>query len=277
MEKWAGYGDGEYKLRWWEGMNPELLALIFVRILPADEMVRTVPFVCKGWQEAVAGPYCWADIDVEAWCRRVNRSDVIDSVVRRLVRRSRGSVRRLSAYLVGNSGFAFAAVSASFLNVLQIPMSDVTDQIVEKYAEFLPHLTVLDISYCLKITSTGIEILGRHCKSLVQLRRNMPPPEPCLDNDAVAKVDEDEAMAVANSMPKLEILELAYGRFSDRGLDAILTKCTALHVLDIRGCWNAKVEGNVEQKCDLLQSFRYPWEDEYEDQDYSTSEDGNNG
>ncbi|EHA8587266.1 F-box protein FBW2-like [Cocos nucifera] len=266
----GGRGGGcekgeEVGRRWSEGMSPEVLALIFGRI-PADEMSRTVPFVCRGWREAVLGPYCWAEIDLEQWCRRVNRSDVIDSAFRRLIRRSRGNLRRLSAYRLGNSAFSYVAFSARFLNILQIPMSEVTDQMVEKHAQSLLALTVLDISYCLKITSKGIESLGKHCKSLIQLRRNMPPPEPewSQDGTANAEVDESEALSVANTMPRLEYLELAYGRFSDCGLDAILTSCCYLHVLDIRGCWKVDINEGIELKCHLIQSFKGPWYDEYE-------------
>ncbi|OAY66010.1 F-box protein FBW2 [Ananas comosus] len=255
----CGVGGG-----WGEGMSPEILALIFVR-MAADEMVRTVPFVCRAWREAVVGPYCWGEIDVEAWCRRVNRSDLIDAAVRRLVRRSRGFLRRLSAYRLGNSGFSFvAAFTAGFLRVLQIPLSEVTDQTVEKHVKSLSGLTVLDISNCMNITPKGIAMIGRHCKSLVQLKRNMPPWEP-----SQSKIDEDEALAVADTMPKLEHLELAYGRFSDHGLEAILTKCTALCNLDILGCLNVTLKYDIEAKCLSLPFFRDPWEDD--DLEYSSS------
>ena len=42
--------------------------------------------------------------------------------------------------------------SGRYLKVLEIPMSGVNDKIVEKFAESLANLTVLDISYCFKIT-----------------------------------------------------------------------------------------------------------------------------
>ncbi|KAM7472566.1 hypothetical protein LguiA_010749 [Lonicera macranthoides] len=91
----------------WETISPEILALVFVRV-PADELVRSVALVCKAWLAAVAGPYCWTDIDVEQWCRRcTSSSDVIDSAVRKLVRRSKCTFQRLSAYRLGNSGFSF--------------------------------------------------------------------------------------------------------------------------------------------------------------------------
>nr|DAD44257.1 TPA_asm: hypothetical protein HUJ06_002487 [Nelumbo nucifera] len=126
-------------------------------------------------------------------------------------------------------------------------MSDVTDKMVEKHAESLAMVTVLDISYCLKISSKGLEALGKHCKALTHLKRNMPPPEweqLAVEVDA-AKMDDGEAMIIADTMPKLRHLELGFGRFSDRGLDAIFTKCRALTHLDIQGCWSVKLEGDL--------------------------------
>jgi hypothetical protein len=77
---------------------------------------------------------------------------------------------------------------------------------VEKHAECLPALKVLDISNCLNISSKGMEALGRHCKLLVQLKRNIPPPDLPQGFNAAATnvVAEEEALAVANTMPMLE-------------------------------------------------------------------------
>ncbi|KAF8404121.1 hypothetical protein HHK36_009001 [Tetracentron sinense] len=261
-------GDGR-----WKDLNPEILALIFIRI-PADQLIRDIPFVCKAWLATVAGPYCWTEIDVEQWCRRCNSSDRIDTAVRKLVRRSKGTFRRLSAYKLGNAGFSFVANCGRCLKVLQIPMSDVTDKMVEKHAESLAKVTVLDISYCLKITCKGLEALGKHCKSLIHLRRNLPPPEwEHASEIEASKADNGEAMVIADTMHGLCHLELGYGRFSDSGLDAILTKCKALKHLDIQGCWSVKLESDLENKCEQLKVFKSPWDDDYDDE-LSSDNDG---
>ena len=169
--------------------------------------------------------------------------------------------------------------SGKLLSVLQIPMSEVNDDTVKKHIGSLQMLTVLDISYCLGLTYKAIEVLGKNCKCLVQLRRNMPPPQPDThqpDNGAASKADELEAMAVANTMCGLKHLELAYGRFSDSGLDAILTKCGDLCTLDIRGCWNVKLEGSIEDKCDKIPSFKDPWYDQFEYEDPGSGDQGEN-
>lgn len=94
--------------RRWEELNPEILSLVFTR-MAVDEMVRVVPFVCKPWMEVVAGPYCWSDVDVEEWCRRRNDSHAVDMVVKKVVRRSKFTIQRLSVYRMGESGFFFIA------------------------------------------------------------------------------------------------------------------------------------------------------------------------
>lgn len=162
----------------------------------------------------------------------------IDLVVQKLVHRSRGTFRCLAAYRLGSSGFLFVVDCGRCLKVLNIPMSNVTDKLVAKFEKALPNLTVLDINDSLKITSKGLKLFGENCKSLVHLRRNMPPPE----WDCLKPIDDQEATVIADTMLGLHHLELCFGQFSDLGLDAILTNCKALTHLDIQGCWSVKLE-----------------------------------
>ncbi|KAL5992860.1 hypothetical protein ACLOJK_013779 [Asimina triloba] len=158
------------------------------------------------------------------------------------------------------------------LEVLKIPVSDVSDRMVMKSAPTFSKLTVLDISYCLQITCQGLEAIGTHCKALIRLKRNLPPPEfETQGGNPTAVVDEDEAIAIADTMPGLLHLQLAYGRFSDVGLDAILMKCKSLQYFDIYGCWNVKLDGNLEDKCYGIWNFVGPWVDELDDSDSEES------
>lgn len=154
-------------------------------------------------------------------------------------------------------------------------MSEVTDKMVQKHAESLANISVLDISYCLKITSKGLESFGKQCKSLTHLKRNMPPPEwerPA-PGSASSRVDDTEAMIIADTMTGLHQLELCFGRFGDRGLHALLTHCEKLSHLDIQGCWNLELEGDLEEKCEQLAVYRSPWLDYDEDVVLSDSSD----
>ncbi|XP_042448972.1 F-box protein FBW2-like [Zingiber officinale] len=255
----------------WSELTAEVLASIF-SLIPTDELARTMSFVCRSWRDVLAEPYCWSIVNLEDWCRRVDRTDVIDFVVRQLVRRSRGTIRRLSVYHLGDSGFVHAA-SCRSLGVLEMPVSFVSDKMVKKHESLLANLTLLDISHCANITAGGIEVLGKNCKGLVDLRRNMAPPEITHDDDLPSLVDEGEAMAVANSMVGLRHLELSYGRFSDKGLVAILSNCTALAFLEIRGCWCVRLAGDVEPMCQRIETFFDPWENHIFLEDDDSSED----
>ncbi|MBA0863744.1 hypothetical protein Goshw_025320 [Gossypium schwendimanii] len=214
----------------WEDLNSEILALIPVRI-PAEAMVATASLVCKSWMSCVLGPFCWSDIDIQDWCRRRHLAvEYVDSAVRKLVRRSKGTFRRLSAFRLGDSGFAFAANCGRCLKVLEIPMSEVNDKIVVKFAE-----------------------------SLVNLFKEKYAPQELERLSSTSKVNELEAMVIADTMPLLQHLQLGFGCFGDTGLGAILAKCKALTHLDIQGCWNLKLEGELEERCLQLPAFKSPW------------------
>ncbi|WCJ43644.1 hypothetical protein M5689_024372 [Euphorbia peplus] len=258
----------------WEELNPEILALILVRI-PPEERLGHVSLVCKNWLACVSGPYCWSEINIQDWCRKKNRSvEDVDSVARKLMKRSRAAFHLLSAYKLGNPGFVYAANCGKYLKVLKIPMGEVTDKMVEKHAQSLLNLSVLDISYCLKITSKGIEEFGKKCKRLIHLTRNMPPPEAVNSIEEIDfKPDDSEAMVIASSMPGLKKLELCFGSFGDLGLDAILTKCKALSHLNIEGCWKLKLEEDVLSKCLKLETFMHPWIETESDQEDDDDDD----
>ena len=61
--------------------------------------------------------------------------------------------------------------------------------------------------------------------------------------DVVNKVSQDdEAYAIARSMPKLKHLELAYLLITTNGVLDILSACKDLEYLDMRGCWEVKLD-----------------------------------
>ncbi|CAI9102901.1 OLC1v1001270C1 [Oldenlandia corymbosa var. corymbosa] len=247
--------------RRWDEMSPELLSIIFRKIGPVDEMVRSVSLVCRGWLETVAGPDCWEEIELQQWCRShwnstSSRSDgarlKVDSVVRRLVRWSKCTFKKLSASRLGDAGFSYVSNCGRCLKILHIPVSEITDQMVIRHARSLVSLTELDISYCFMITFKGLEAFGKQCKSLTHLKRNMPPLESC-------EADDKEALTIANTMARLQHLEFEFGRLTDVGVSAIFSECEALSYLSIHGCWNVMLEGDLEERSKKLLLFIRPY------------------
>ncbi|KAF8106321.1 hypothetical protein N665_0144s0032 [Sinapis alba] len=227
--------DGEF--RHWDELIPDALGLIFSH-LPLQEILTVVPRVCKAWNRAVTGPYCWQEIDIELWSNRCHQSDHLDRMLQMLILRSSGSLRKLSVTgLQNDSIFSFIAQHAGSLKTLKVPRSGLSNSGVVNVAEKLSSLTFLDLSYCCKVGPEAIQAIGKHCKSLIEFCRNMHP----LD---VASVDshDDEAYAIASTMPKLKRLEIAYHRVSTEGVLKILSSCVFLEFLELRGCWDVQLD-----------------------------------
>ncbi|XP_011003034.1 PREDICTED: F-box protein FBW2-like [Populus euphratica] len=227
--------DGD-ESRHWDELIPDALGLIFSH-LSLQEILTVVPRVCKSWSRAVSGPYCWQEINIEEWTTRCH-PDHLDRMLQMLITRSRGSLRKLCVSgLHNDTTFLFLADHAASLQTLRIPRSDISDLIVEQIAGRLSTITFLDVSYCTKISGCALEAIGKHCKLLVGLCRNMHP----LDTEGM-ETQDDEAYAIATTMPKLKRLEMVYHLVSTESLLQILSSCTELEFMDLRGCWNVNLD-----------------------------------
>ncbi|KAL1833608.1 hypothetical protein ACET3Z_003259 [Daucus carota] len=231
-------------LRCWDELLPDALGLIF-KNLSIQEVLTVVPRVCRSWGRAVMGPYCWQEIDIEEWSR-YQRPENIDRMLQMLIIRSCGSLRKLCVSgLSSDQMFSFIAAHAKSLQTLRTSRSSISDPIVKQVAGLFSTITSLDLSYCINIGATGLEEIGKHCKFLSTLRRIMHPLE------VIGKISQDdEALAIAATMPKLKHLEIAYLLVSTQSVMEILTNCRLLELLDVRGCWNV----NLDEK--YIKSFQ---------------------
>jgi len=227
-----GKCEDSEEYRCWEELLPDALGLIF-RNLPLQEVLTVLPRVCKSWGRVVAGPYCWQEIDIEEWSQQQSKPEQIGRMVELLVGRSGGSCRRISVSgLPCDPLLSFIGDHARALRALEIPRSEISDSIVEAVAPRLSNVTFLDISSCTKIGARALEAFGKHCKSLVGLRRVMHPIDL-----ADKECQHDEAHAIACSMPKLRHLEMGYMLITTEAVAEILGQCRELKFLDLRGCW----------------------------------------
>ena len=111
-----------------------------------------------------------------------------------------------------------------------------SDSLVEEIAGRFSTLTFLDVSCCNKMGSRALEAIGKNCKSLVGLCRNMHPL-----TTAGKPPQEEEAHAIATTMPKLKHLEMAYHLLCTKSVLEILSCCPELELLDLRGCWHVEL------------------------------------
>ncbi|KAL3337840.1 hypothetical protein AABB24_030140 [Solanum stoloniferum] len=121
--------------------------------------------------------------------------------------------------------------------MLRLPKSEIGDSVVEQVAGMFSNITFLDVSYCLKVGTSALEAIGKHCKCLTGLRRTMHPLE------VIGKLSQDdEAFAISSTMPNLKQLEIAYMLVGTRSIIEVLQNCTSLELLDVRGCWNVNLD-----------------------------------
>ncbi|ERM97330.1 hypothetical protein AMTRI_Chr04g183880 [Amborella trichopoda] len=239
----VGEGSDDEAMRCWDDLVPDALAVILGKV-GLEEKLSVVPRVCKLWRRAVAGPMCWQEVDIEEWCHR-SHPEQVERMVKMLVSRGGAALCNLSvSRLQDDAIFAFIVQhGGGSLRTLKLPVSEVSDAVVEEMASKLSSLTTLDISYCSKMGCKALEAIGRNCKSLVGLSRNMNP----IGWEAHTGNDE-EAMAIATTMPRLKHLEMFYGQLTETGLRAIYAGCQELEHLDVRGCHNLRIGGAVTDR-----------------------------
>ncbi|GMY17328.1 F-box protein FBW2 [Fagus crenata] len=220
----------------WDELIPDALGLIFSN-LSLQEILTVIPRVCKSWGKAATGPYCWQEIDIEEWSNRC-QPEHLERLLQMLITRSCGSLRKLCVSgLHTDVIFNFIAENAGSLQTLRLPRSEMSDLIVEQIAGRLSTITFLDVSYCGKMGARALETIGKNCKLLVGLCRNLHP----LDT-AGKPTQDDEGYAIASTMPKLKHLEMAYHLNSTTSVLEILSSCPELEFLDLRGCWDVKLD-----------------------------------
>ncbi|KAM7256435.1 hypothetical protein ACFE04_012176 [Oxalis oulophora] len=230
--------EGESEFRPWDDLISDTLGSIFDR-LSLEEALTVIPLVCKSWNKTVSEPYCWQEIDIEEWSEGVH-TDYIDKMLRMLILRSAGSVRKISVSALGDDSiFAFIAEHGGSLQTLRVPTSYFTDSIVVQVAGQLSNLTFLDLSYCDKLGPIALEAIGKNCKQLTTLCRNMHLFPEC----GISRLDQNnEALVIADTMPKLKRLEIAYHLVNTENLIKILMNCPDLEFMDLSGCWDVHLD-----------------------------------
>ncbi|MCO5547668.1 hypothetical protein L7F22_001119 [Adiantum nelumboides] len=221
----------------WAEMLPDALAKIFCR-LSLRELLCIIPSVCRYWQCVSQDAPCYQNIDLSVWSY-YKQPKVIDRMLLLLLNRSQGSLRRVCVpNLKDDSMLQLVVSSGSQLEVLRIANSFVSEECLCEVAPRLSNLTYLDISGRFP-SGASIESFGKHCKFIKRLNLNMGL------NLRESKSCDAAALAIAQHMPQLQHLEMAYGLLSVTGLKALLENCRDLQHLDLRGCWHLDMEESL--------------------------------
>lgn len=133
-----------------------------------------------------------------------------------------------------------------------------------KVASKFPWLEYLEISlFPVGISRESLLVVGRSCPLLKSLELNKIwyTGQPGCN---------DDALAIAGTMHGLQYLQVFANELTDEGLREILDCCPCLVSLDLRYCFNLKLEGDLRMRC--AEGIRTLWLPEDSITDYEFGE-----
>uniref|UniRef100_A0A0D9X589 F-box domain-containing protein n=1 Tax=Leersia perrieri TaxID=77586 RepID=A0A0D9X589_9ORYZ len=251
---------------------------VWAKELPRDAHVRSVlrglgqaealggaGQVCRSWRRAVA-------YEAELW-RRLGEAGPAEAEARRppaglavaRVAASLGAGRRETfvADRVGCEGFLFyLGKRLPYIRSLcLISCYSISNEGFVEAIKGFPNLEKLELSLCTNIFGEAIVAAAEACPHLKRFR---------LCNDRFYcfgdKYINDQDTLAISTMHELRSLQLFGNNITNKGLSAILDNCPDLESLDIRHCFNVKMEISLQAKCAKIKTLRLPDDliDDYE-------------
>ncbi|KAH1061313.1 hypothetical protein AAZX31_02G191300 [Glycine max] len=230
----------------WSELTRECLINILSR-LSVEDRWRGTMLVCKSWFSVFKEPSLHFVFNLDPQFDSPTESTrwwtpefeaKIDNMLRSVVEWAQSSLTHIRIRHCSDRSLALVA---------QRSCPRVTDDSISRIALSCPKLRELDISYCYEITHESLVLIGRNCPNLKVLKRNLMNwldpsqhrgivPDDYLN--ACPQDGDDEAAAIANSMPGLEQLEIRFSKLTAKGLNSICQGCPNLEFLDLSGCAN---------------------------------------
>ncbi|GMI80390.1 SKP1/ASK-Interacting protein 19 [Hibiscus trionum] len=239
----------------WLELPPDVTASILSR-LGAIEILNSAQKVCSQWRNICKDPSMWRSIDMRHSYPLKKFYYDLEKMCFHAVDRSCGHLLDINIEYFGTDELLFYIAERSVhLKRLQLfSCCDISYDALGEVALNLPFLEELEIFVCDNdISKHALETIGRSCPLLKSLKYNLLY---CKDN-----VCDDEALAIAQSMPELRRLELLANGLTNEGLQAILDGCLHLEYLDLRQCFNVRPGEDLEKRCvERIKTLRRPYD-----------------
>ncbi|XVF00507.1 hypothetical protein REPUB_Repub04eG0007100 [Reevesia pubescens] len=249
----------EPETRNWLELPLDVTASILSR-LGAIEILNSAQSVCSQWRKICKDPLMWRSIDMHNLDEVWDMGYDLEKMCFHAVDRSCGRLLDINVEDFGSDKLLnhIAARSSHLKRLRLVSCYNISDEGLSEAASELPFLEELEISYC-SISKEALENNGRCCPLLKSLKFNM---QGCrrfhLESD-------DEALAIAQTLPELRHLQLFGNKLTNDGLLAILNGCPHLESLDLRQCFNVSLGGNLEKRCvECIKNLRRPYDSTYD-------------
>ncbi|EOA18453.1 hypothetical protein CARUB_v10006997mg [Capsella rubella] len=235
----------------WAELPPELISSILLR-LDVVEILENAQIVCKPWRSVTKDPYMWRKVDMQN-VGSLGFCDLkLEKMCRNAVDRSKGGLVEIRIGNFGNDELLnYIADRSSNLRSFGLAMCNgMSNEGLVNAVGKLRLLEELEVSNMW--SDLDFKAIGHSCPRLKSLKLN------CSGYWCPyyrSKSDDDDALAISESMPELSHLQLLGNGLSDIGLYAILDNCPHLEHLDIRRCFNVQ---DLKNRCSEIKVLRGP-------------------
>ncbi|PSR98714.1 F-box/LRR-repeat protein [Actinidia chinensis var. chinensis] len=235
----------------WLELPRDVTAMILHKV-GAIEILESAQKVCTTWRSISKDPSMWRTIDMHNPGDLFSMPYSLEKMAMHAVDRSCGELIDINIEYFGTDELLqYITERTGQLRRLRLVCCyDVSDEGLSEAAKKLPLLEELIIIFG-NITKEGLENVGRCCPRLKSLKYN--------DHGSLCFASDDEALAIAETMPGLHQLQLIGNKMTNRGLQTILHGCPHLESLDLRQCFKVYLGGALEKLCsERIKDLRRP-------------------
>ncbi|XP_057432123.1 F-box protein SKIP19-like [Lotus japonicus] len=214
------------------------------------EILDSASLVCPLWWKICMDPLMWRTIDMTN--PPLYPHDKLVRFCRRPIKRSCGHLEDISIddFCTNKILKDIANCGSHVRRMRLLKCEEMSDKGLIAVVKKLPILEEFEISFG-DVSKYTLELTGKCCSHLKVLKFNKK-------EDKEYKCD-DEAFAIAKTMPGLRHLQLLGNRLTDKGLLAILDGCPRLESLDLRVCSNVDLSGSLRERCcKQIRYLRFP-------------------
>ncbi|KAH9615725.1 hypothetical protein KSS87_015253 [Heliosperma pusillum] len=249
----------------WMELPRDVTVMILMK-LGAVEILESAQFVCKLWYNLSKDPSIWRSIHF----RNIDESELInkhEKMMFNALDRSDTGLIDLDVEGFGSDLLcSYIASRASQLKRFRLACChNISASALIDTLRKLPSLEELELTLC-SFQAEKIILVITSCPSLTTFKLNeLGSRNPTLACD-------EEALAIAGSMPELRHLQLIGNSLTNDGLTAILDRCPHLQSLDLRACFHLDLMGNLGKRLpEQIKDLRLPY-DSTEDYNYLTTD-----
>ncbi|XP_074267289.1 F-box protein SKIP19-like [Silene latifolia] len=255
------------EVRNWLELPCDLMLMILMKVGPFD-ILESAQFVCKVWYTLCIEPVLWRTIHIQ----NVKDPHMVlkyEKMMFNAVNRSAGGLIDVSIEGFGSDQLcSYIASQSRQLKRLRLANCDtiLSENVFVKALEKLSSLEELELTLWDFEYAEPISVI-KSCHSLITTFKfnNLCSTSPYQPSD-------NEALAIAASMPQLRHLQLIGNNMTNVGLTAILDSCPRLQSLDLRACYYLDLEEDLGKRLsEQIKDLRHPY-DSTEDYNFPTTD-----